>query len=277
MIKNRESILSHLREEARKIRVNIWRALHAAGSGHMGGSLSAADILAALYFHYMKIQPGDPEWPDRDRFILSKGHANAALGAVLVQAGFISRDILEQFYGFESLFGMHPDIKLPGVEMSTGGLGHGLSIGLGVAKGASLQKKDFRTIVLIGDGELQEGSNWEAAMAAAHWKQANLTCILDYNKIQQSGDISTMLSLEPIAEKWKSFGWEVREIDGHNMDELVTTLDSLPFVDHKPSIIIAHTIKGKGASFAEGTHLWHNNVVDDHVFSKALEELELSR
>ena len=147
MIKNRESILSHLREEAKKIRVNIWRALHAAGSGHMGGSLSAADILAALYFHYMKIQPGDPEWPDRDRFILSKGHANAALGAVLVQAGFISRDILEQFYGFESLFGMHPDIKLPGVEMSTGGLGHGLSIGLGVAKGASLKKKELTYLI----------------------------------------------------------------------------------------------------------------------------------
>ncbi len=270
---NREATLDNLRNEALKIRRNIWRALKAAGSGHMGGSLSAAEFLAALYFHHLKVRPAEPDWPDRDRFILSKGHANAALGAVLAQAGFIEDAVLDQFYAYESLFGMHPDIKMAGVEMSTGGLGHGLSIGLGMALGARLQKKKFRTIVMIGDGELQEGSNWEAAMAAAHQKVSNLTAILDYNKVQQSGHVSQMLTLEPVASKWSAFGWAVREVDGHDMDQVVTALDELPYEKDKPSMIIAHTIKGKGVSFAEDTHLWHNNMVPDDIYQKALAEL----
>ena len=273
MASNREAALRALRNHALKIRRNVWRALHAAGSGHMGGALSAADLLAALYFHHMKVRPDEPEWPDRDRFVLSKGHANAALGAVLAQAGFIDDAVLDQFYAYESLFGMHPDIKLAGVEMSTGGLGHGLSVGLGMALGARLQNKDFRTLVMLGDGELQEGSNWEAAMAAAHQKAANLTAILDYNKVQQSGHVSDMLALEPMADKWRAFGWEVREIDGHDMDQVVSALDALPLASDKPSMIIAHTIKGKGVSFSEDTHLWHNNMVPDDVYEKALAEL----
>lgn len=273
MLTNREAKLDHLRNEALKIRRNVWRALHAAGSGHMGGSLSAADLLSALYFHHMRIRPAEPGWPDRDRFVLSKGHANAALGAVLAQAGIIEDAVLDQFYAFESLFGMHPDIKLDGVEMSTGGLGHGLSVGLGMALGARLQSKDFRVIVMIGDGELQEGSNWEAAMAAAHLQVASLTAILDFNKVQQSGHVSNMLSLEPVAEKWRAFGWEVRETDGHDLDQIVTALDALPFASNKPSMLIAHTVKGKGVSFSEDTHLWHNNMVPDEVYEKALAEL----
>ncbi len=273
MVTNGEPKLQFLCNEALKIRRNIWRSLHGAGSGHMGGALSAADLLAALYFHHMRFKPEQPDWPDRDRFVLSKGHANAALGAVLAQAGLIKDEILDQFYGFDSLFGMHPDIKLAGVEMSTGGLGHGLSVGLGMALGARLQRKDFRVSVMIGDGELQEGSNWEAAMAAAHQKVSNLTAILDYNKVQQSGHVSTMMSLEPAADKWRAFGWSVREINGHDMGEIVSALDDLPFTDGRPSVIIAHTVKGKGVSFSEDTHLWHNNVVSDDVYRDALAEL----
>lgn len=273
MLSNREAKLDSLRNEALKIRRNVWRALHAAGSGHMGGSLSAADVLAALYFHHMRVRPSEPDWADRDRFVLSKGHANAALGAVLAQAGFIDDAIIDKFYAFESLFGMHPDIKLDGVEMSTGGLGHGLSVGLGMALGARLQGKDFRVLVMLGDGELQEGSSWEAAMSAAHQKVSNLAAILDYNKVQQSGHVSDMLSLEPVVDKWRAFGWEVRELDGHDMDQIVSALDALPLAEDKPSMLIAHTIKGKGVSFSEDTHLWHNNMVPDEVYEKALAEL----
>ncbi|MGB7182485.1 MAG: transketolase [Burkholderiaceae bacterium] len=268
-----ESLLDKLRDEALKIRRNVWRALHAAGSGHMGGALSAADMLSALYFHHMRLRPDEPDWPDRDRFVLSKGHANAALGAVLAQAGIIDDKVIDQFYAYESLFGMHPDIKLDGVEMSTGGLGHGLSVGLGMALGARLQAKDFRVLVMIGDGELQEGSNWEAAMAAAHQKVSNLTAILDYNKVQQSGHVQEMMSLEPAADKWRAFGWSVREIDGHDMGQIVTALDELPYESAKPSVIIAHTVKGKGVSFSENTHLWHNNMVTAEVYQKAIAEL----
>jgi transketolase len=274
MASNREALLSGLNDKARRIRRGSWRALRAAGSGHMGGALSAAELLAGLYFHHLRLRPDEPDWPERDRFVLSKGHGNAALSAVLAEAGFIDEALLDRFYGFESALGMHPDIKVAGVEMSTGGLGHGLSIGLGMALGARLQGKDFRTVVMIGDGELQEGSNWEAAMAAAHHGVGSLTAILDYNKVQQSGHVDAMLSLEPVAERWRAFGWEVREIDGHDMAEVVDALDALPFAPDAPSALIAHTVKGKGASFAEDSYLWHNNVVDDEVYAKALAELE---
>lgn len=274
MASNREAVLQKLRDEARDIRRNSWRAHHAAGGGHVGGALSAADILAALYFHHLNVRPDEPDWADRDRFVLSKGHANGALAAVLAQAGFIEDHLLDGFYGYESLLGMHPDIKCEGVEMCTGGLGHGLSIGMGMALGARLQKKDFRTVVMIGDGELQEGSNWEAAMAAAHMSLSNLTAIIDYNKVQQSGHVHDRMALEPLADKWRAFGWAVREIDGHEMGEIVDVLDSLPLEADKPSFVIAHTVKGKGASFAEDTYLWHNNAVTDEIYEKALAELE---
>ena len=274
MASNREALLQGLREQARDIRRNSWRALHAAGSGHMGGALSAAELLAALYFHHLRLRPGEPDWPDRDRFVLSKGHANAALAAVLVQAGFIEDALLDRFYGFESPLGMHPDIKTAGVEMSTGGLGHGLSVGLGMALGARLQGRDFRTVVMLGDGELQEGSNWEAAMAAAHHRVTTLTAIVDFNKVQQSGHVTEMMGLEPLADKWRAFGWMVREIDGHDIGQVVDALDALPYSAEAPSLLIAHTVKGKGASFAEDSHLWHNNEVGDDVLAKALAELE---
>lgn len=273
-ISNRKAVLNQLREQALDIRRNSWRALHAAGIGHVGGALSAADLLAALYFHFLRVRPDEPEWADRDRFVLSKGHGNAALAAVLSQAGFFEESRLDEFYAYGSLLGMHPDIKCEGVEMSTGGLGHGLSIGIGMALGARLQQKDFRTVVMIGDGELQEGSNWEAAMAAAHLSLSNLTAIIDYNKVQQSGHVHEMMGLEPLADKWRAFGWAIREIDGHEMGEIVDVLDALPLEVDKPSLVIAHTVKGKGASFAEDTYLWHNNTVTDEIYEKALAELE---
>jgi len=207
------------------------------------------------------------------RFVLSKGHANAALGAVLAQAGFIDDAVLDKFYGFESPFGMHPDIKVAGVEMCTGALGHGLPVALGMALGARIQKKAFHTFVMIGDGELHEGSNWEAALAAAHYKLANLTAIIDFNKICQSGRVEEVIGVDPLADKWRAFGWEVREIDGHDMMQVVDTLDALPFHAHRPSALIAHTVKGKGVSFAEDTYVWHSNSVNDEIYGKALAEL----
>jgi transketolase len=243
----------------------------------MGGSLSAAEILAALYFHTMKIRPQEPDWADRDRFILSKGHANAGLGAVLAQAGFVDDSYIDTFYQLGSSFGMHPDIKTPGVEMSTGGLGHGLSVAIGMALGARIKGQSFRTFVMIGDGELDEGSNWEGALAGAHYRLSNLTAIIDFNKVSQSGRVDEVMGLEPLAEKWRAFGWEVREIDGHNMSEVVDAFDSLPFDSRKPNALIAHTVKGKGASWAEGNYLWHQNAVDDKVYADALAELGVSR
>ena len=168
---------------------------------------------------------------------------------------------------------MHPDIKVPGVEMSTGGLGHGLSVGLGMALGARLQRNGARTVVMLGDGELQEGSNWEAAMAAAHLAPLSLTAIVDYNKVQQSGHVAEMLGLEPLADKWRAFGWQVSELDGHDMEAIVDALDALPEAPDKPSLLIAHTVKGKGTSFAEDSYLWHNNAVSDEVYEKAMAEL----
>ena len=209
MQESKEVLLERLEAQARQVRRNVWRALRAGGSGHAGGSCSAADILAALYFHHLRVRPSEPDWPDRDRFVLSKGHANAALGAVLAQAGFIEDALLDRFYGFESPFGMHPDIKVAGVEMCTGALGHGLAVGMGMALGARIQKQSFHTFVMLGDGELHEGSNWEAAMAASHYRLANLTAIVDHNKISQSGRVEDIIGIDPLADKWRAFGWEV--------------------------------------------------------------------
>jgi len=247
--------------------------LRAGGSGHAGGSSSAADILAALYFHRMRVRPDQPDWPQRDRFVLSKGHANAALGAVLAQAGFIDDAILDRFYGFESPFGMHPDIKVAGVEMCTGALGHGLAVAVGMALGARIQKQDFHTFVMLGDGELHEGSNWEAALAASHYRLANLTAIVDHNKISQSGRVDEIISIDPLADKWRAFGWAVRELDGHDMAEVVDVLEALPLHPERPTALIAHTIKGKGVSFAEDTYVWHSNSVNDEILARALAEL----
>src|SRR5437660_3388074 len=182
--------------------------------------------------------------------------------------------LLDRFYGYESPLGMHPDIKVAGVEMSTGGLGHGLSVGTGMALGARIQGKAFRTYVMLGDGELHEGSNWEAAMCAAHYRLSNLTAIIDANKVAQSAHVAHLVGIEPLADKWRAFGWEVREIDGHDMGQIVDALDALPFHAEKPSALIAHTVKGKGVSFAANTYVWHSNPANDEILARALAELE---
>ncbi|MCC7371005.1 MAG: transketolase [Chloroflexi bacterium] len=277
MPETRDELIKRLEGQANKIRRNIWRALKAGGTGHAGGSLSATDMLSALYFYKMNVRPAEPDWADRDRFILSKGHANAGLGATLELAGIVDEGYCDRFYMMDDgrpPFGMHPDIKVPGIEMSTGGLGHGLSIGVGMALGARIKGQAFHTFVMIGDGELHEGSNWEAAMAGAKYRLTNLTALIDFNKISQSAHVAEVMGLEPLADKWRSFGWEVREIDGHNMTEIVDTLDALPFSGNKPNCVIMHTIKGKGASFAEDTHLWHQNAVNQEIYDKAIAELE---
>jgi transketolase len=268
------ALLERLTAQARQVRRNVWRAIRAGGNGHVGGSCSAADLLAALYFHRLRVRPNDPQWPERDRFVLSKGHANAALGAVLAQAGFIDEAVLERFYGYESPFGMHPDIKMAGVEMCTGALGHGLAVGMGMALGARIQALPFHTFVMLGDGELHEGSNWEAAMAASHYRLANLTAIVDHNKISQSGRVEEIVGVDPLADKWRAFGWEVHEFDGHDMAAIVNALDAVPLHPERPSALIAHTVKGKGVSFAENTYVWHSNSVNDETYARALAELD---
>ena len=271
---SREALINRLKQKTVEYRRNTWRTLHAGGSGHMGGSLSAAEIFVTLYLHVLRYRTEDPKWQDRDRFVLSKGHANAGYVAVLAQAGFISEDMLLSFNQLNSPLGMHPSMKVPGVEMNTGALGHGLAVGVGMALGARITGRDYRTFVLMGDGELHEGSIWEAAQLASHLKLNNLCAIVDRNMVGQSGHVAEIVDIEPLADKWRAFGFEVREVDGHDIGQLVDAFDSLPWTSDRPAALIAHTVKGKGASFAEDTYVWHSNAVDQTVLDKALAELE---
>ena len=273
----RSGLLEQLQDQARRYRRLTWHTLHAGGSGHMGGSLSAAELLVTLYFHTLRYRVDDPHWPDRDRFVLSKGHANAGYVALLAQAGFIPESLLDTFNHLNSPLGMHPSMKVPGVEMNTGALGHGLAVGVGMALGARITGRDYRTFVMLGDGELHEGSVWEAAQLASHLKLANLCAIVDRNMVGQSGHVAEIVEIEPLADKWRAFGFEVRDVNGHDVGELVDAFDSLPWNPSKPSALIAHTVKGKGASFAENTYVWHSNTVDKDVLERALAELEADR
>ncbi|MDE3197335.1 MAG: transketolase [Acidobacteriota bacterium] len=264
-----------LRSIARRVRGNSLRMVHGAKLGHPGGDLSAADILTALYFGVLRLDPANPRWPARDRFILSKGHCSAALYAVLAEAGFIERELLKEYAKPLSLLNGHPDRnKVPGVEANTGPLGHGLPIGVGAAKAAKIAGADWRTFVLTGDGELQEGSNWEAAMAAAHFGLDNLTVIVDRNRLQQGDETERTVALEPLAERWRAFGWTVREIDGHDMEALVDTLAAAPFSEGRPNCVIAHTHKGRGVSFMEDRAEWHHRVPTDGELGRAIAEID---
>jgi transketolase len=273
MPESRAALLERLQDQTLTLRRQIWRTLHAAGSGHVGGALSAAEMLTVLYFHTLRVRPAEPRWPDRDRFVLSKGHANAGLAAVLAMAGFYPEDWLDRFYKLDSPLGMHPDIKVAGVELSTGALGHGLAAGVGMALGARITGRAYRTFVMLGDGECDEGSVWEAALCAARYRLTDLLVIVDYNKVQQSGSVKEIMDLEPLADKWRAFGFDVREIDGHDLAQVVDTFDAFPWTTDKPAALIAHTVKGKGVSFAEDTYVWHQNTVDDKVYEQALAEL----
>ncbi|MHB1131729.1 MAG: transketolase [Chloroflexota bacterium] len=275
MSETREELLARLQERAMAVREGIMVALHAAGSGHVGGSMSIADVLTALYFHTMRIDVKNPRWPERDRLVLSKGHANAVLTPVLAEAGFYDKELVKTFNHLNSPFGMHPDMrKIPGCDMSTGALGHGLAVGAGMALGARIQKQNFRVFVIMGDGELNEGSVWESAMAGAHFKLDNLIGIVDRNRFCLGSPTETAMVLEPLAEKWRAFGWAVQEIDGNDMGEIVDTFDRLPLMAGKPNLILANTVKGKGFSRAEDRCEWHYQNVTDDILQAALDELQ---
>lgn len=260
---------------ARTVRRDCLRMVHSARLGHVGGDLSAADILAALFSSVLRIDPLNPRQPGRDRFILSKGHCSAALYATLAEAGFFRRELLAEFMKPLSPLNGHPDRnKVPGVEANTGPLGHGLPIGVGAAKAAKITGATWKTFVLTGDGELQEGSNWEAAMAAAQFQLDNLTVIVDRNRLQQGAQTERTMGLEPLADRWRAFGWEVVELDGHDMIALVETLRAVPFHAGRPTCVIAHTHKGRGVSFMEDRVEWHHRVPTDRELAAALAELD---
>lgn len=266
--------LAELRELSREIRKRSLRMVHEAGLGHPGGDLSAADILVTLYFAVLRIDPKRPEAPERDRFIMSKGHCTGAFYSTLAKAGFFPAEELATYMQPLSRLNGHPDRrKTPGVEANTGPLGHGLPIGVGAALAAKIDGARWRTFVLTGDGELQEGSNWEAAMAAANFKLDNLTVIVDRNRLQLSDFTERTMRLEPLAEKWRAFGWPVREVDGHDHAALAEVLESVPFETGRPSCVIARTHKGQGVSFIRDNPSWHHRTPTDEELEAALREL----
>ena len=266
--------IEELPSKAREIRRDIIRMLAEAGSGHPGGSLSAADILTALYFHLMNHDPANPQWPDRDRMILSKGHGAPVLYAALAHAGYFPRELLTTLRKLESPLQGHPDMRrLPGLEASTGSLGQGLSIGIGCALARRLDKRSYHTYVVMSDGETNEGQTWEAASAAAHHRVDHLIVILDYNKFQLDDAVHKICDMEPMVGKWRNFNWHVQEIDGHNLVQIIAAVREAREVKGRPCIIVAHTIKGKGVSFMENNNHFHGVAPTKEEAEKALAEL----
>ena len=267
--------INQLKLTAAKCRRNVVRLVEASHHGHLGGAMSCLDIVTALYFYKMNIDPNDIKNPDRDRFILSAGHKSMVQYAVMAEKGIFEKEILDTYGSFKTHLPGHPDMyKLPGVEANTGALGHGLAIASGMALGLKNDGKKSGVYVIMGDGELAEGSNWEAAAAAAHFKLDNLTAFVDYNGLQISGKVEEVMNFMPVADKFRSFGWSVREIDGNDMAQVVEVLDALPFEKGKPSMILAHTVKSKGISFAEGKAGYHYWSPKDDELRKAIEETE---
>ena len=272
--------IKELKIIATKLRMDIIEMLAEAGSGHSGGSLSCADILACLYFSVMRHNPKDPKWRERDRFILSKGHACPALYAALAEAGYFPREEIFTLRKLNSILQGHPDMnKTPGVEFSSGSLGQGFAAAFGMALGYKIDNNPGRIFVMLGDGECQEGIVWETAMGVSHYKLDNLTAILDYNNLQIDGRVSEIMEIAPISEKFRSFGWTVYEIDGHNIEEILWALSPERIVPGKPTLIVARTIKGKGVSFMENQVDWHGKAPSKEEAEIALKELreELER
>jgi transketolase len=270
-----ESEIQELEKKAKEIRKWIIKMLTEAGSGHPGGSLSCADIITALYFKVMKHRPNEPKWEDRDRFVLSKGHSCPALYAALALCGYFSTDELMRLRKIDSFLQGHTDmLATPGIEMSTGSLGQGLSVAGGMALAGKLSKKNFTVYVVLGDGEIQEGQIWEAAMACAHYKLDNICAFLDYNKLQIDGPVAEVMAIEPVVDKFNAFGWHVIEIDGHDMKQIIQATYEAKNISGKPTIIIAHTIKGKGVSFMEGKVNYHGVAPTKDEEKRALLELK---
>lgn len=269
-----ERDLAHLTKVANTLRQDIIKMLTESASGHPGGSLSAVEILTSLYFSEMNINPENPKWEDRDRFVLSKGHAAPLLYAVLAERGFFDKKHLMTLRKIGSMLQGHPNMnETPGVDMSTGSLGQGLSAANGMAIAGKLNKKNYRVYVLLGDGELEEGQVWEAAMSAAHYKLDNLTAFVDHNGLQIDGPITKVMNPEPIGDKFKAFGWNVIEINGHNFNEIFDAIDEAKKTGGKPTMIVAKTIKGKGVSFMENQAGWHGTAPNKEQEEIALKEL----
>jgi len=266
---------SHVRNRANWMRRRLLDMIVKAGQGHPGGDLSAADIVAALYFDILRIDPSNPAAPDRDRFVLSKGHCTGALYTALAGAGFFPEADLDTYLKPESPLNGHPNrTYLPGVETNTGPLGHGFPVGVGIAVAGQIDGADYRVFVLTGDGELQEGSMWEAAMFAGHRGLGNLTVIVDRNRLQQGASTEETNSLEPLADKWRAFGWEVFELDGHDHAALLAAFDAAAEPRSKPRVLIAHTFKGQGVSFMRDRASWHHGVPNAEQYAQAIAELE---
>lgn len=266
--------MTTLQQHAASIRKNIIHMVHKGKSSHVGTALSCVDLLTVLYFEIMNIDPQYPNDLGRDRFILSKGHGCTAQYATLAERGFFDPKILETYYqDGGQLPGHATHATVPGVEVSTGSLGHGLGLGLGMAYAAKLDGDSYRVFVLLGDGECNEGSIWEAVLSAPHWKLDNLVALVDYNHLQGCGTTEGVMNLNPFADKWKSFGWGVREIDGHNLETIQKNLKEVPFIPGKPSVVIAQTVKGKGVSYMENQLDWHYRSPNDKQREAALKEI----
>ena len=265
--------INELQDKAKHIRRLIIQMLAKAGSGHPGGSLSATDLVTALFYSVLRHKPADPKWPGRDRFHMSKGHCCPLWYSALADSGYFPVEKLMTLRQLGSMLQGHPDRRVPGVEVASGSLGQGLSVALGMSLAAKADKLDYRVYVLLGDGEIQEGNIWEAAMASAHYKCDNVCAMLDYNGFQIDGKIKDVMALEPIAAKWQAFGWHTIEIDGHNMGQILEAYDEAAKVKGKPSIIIARTIKGKGVSFMENVADFHGRAPTKEEADKALKEL----
>lgn len=271
---DRKELVERLIEVARELRITDLEMLIEAGSGHPGGTLSAAEMVAALFFHKLRLRPEEPDWPGRDRFILSKGHCIPIVYAAMAKRGFFEEKELMTLRQVGSRLQGHPDRRLlPGIEASTGSLGQGLSVAAGMAVAGKLDDADWRVYCMLGDGEIQAGQVWEAAMFAPRHGLDNLTAILDHNQVQQTGKVAETMPIEPIVAKWTAFNWHVREIDGHDMEEVVEALDEAEMVRGRPSIIVSHTLKGKGVSWMELDFNWHGKAPSGEDAERALEEL----
>jgi transketolase len=270
-----EALILELQEAARQIRLDVLDMVYRRKAGHPGGSFSAAEMLAALYFHHLRIDPAHPGWPDRDRFILSKGHAAAALYSALARRGFFPVADLEQWGHLGAHLQGHPDrIKTPGVEMSSGFLGHGLSVAVGMALAQRLGVPRYHIYVMMSDGDMQSGVAWEGALTAAKYRTSEVTVLMDYNDVQLDGATHDIMPLEPLRDKWRAFGFAVIEINGHDLRQVLEALDEALEIHSQPAVILAHTTKGKGVSFMENTAAWHGAVPNDEQYARARAELK---
>jgi transketolase len=270
-----EALIAQLEGVARRIRLDAVEMSVRRKAGHLGGSLSAAEILAVLYFHQLNIRPDEPDWPSRDRFLLSKGHASAALYSVLAQRGFFPAEDLQAWGHLGAHLQGHPDrTKTPGVEMSSGMLGHGLSVAVGMTLAQRLSGPRYHIYVLVSDGEMQAGVAWEGAMTAAKYRTSEVTVIMDYNDVQVTGSVHDIMPLEPVIEKWRAFGFATLEINGHSVRQVLEALDTALEIHNLPTVIVAHTTKGKGVSFMENDAYWHGSVPNAEQYAQALAELK---